>query len=731
MPSSVEVGVAVVQRKSNVGSVTKEFHPCHYQVMLVETMVTSHANFGKPVCSLPKFPLQHNIVPQEVILDYLYLMTRDKSGGIKGERAIRVHLSSDASDYRDSFSSMGLYCVPLNHKYNVNLEKSSTAHVAFVSLDDALSGNSKFTCTQTTLTLLLMLKIWLAEKHRQDGSIQCIFRIRAEYRISICINNPVFIPRSKEQTSIDGRNTANFDALTKMLAIEKCDTVVMNPLFGSDLLYNAKSNVVVSNIYWSRGIPDYPKIIAYHKAALESKRDMDPVWARNYPIHKCAFEGDVAGINARLSQFSHSMKDDKSAAPIHYAAWRGHTEAVVALLKAGCSPNITNKDLQTPLHIAAKQGHPQVVNVLLEDSDIDVNPQDKTKKTPYDLCYNETEPEFLKAANLLSAAMDRPSQKIEIHLMGGGKKTLNLTAGDNTTVSHFKEQMLRELDMPESYGNIFSIWICSQNLELQLKLNHKPVIQLHKWKPLVRMMTESDPELEKPILEWRRNAKVNLQEEKQLLMQVQHEVGIQLLFHEASHRYISGLYIFNDQSVFAIAAGLLYISCGYCSVAEARSHCSANLSKFVPTVKLHIRGTNWVKEIIAQYKLLLEERSLDMQTLKLQFIRKCQSLQVYGSAFFNGTLQLRPNQQTLCHIGVNGLGIHLINTTNKAVNQSHMYRDINWYHPTEDSNHRLEIRLKSSSQTTILLHTKVAGLIDHLMKKMSNWQDRNGMGHNE
>ena len=47
----------------------------------------------------------------------------------------------------------------------------------------------------------------------------------------------------------------------------------------------------------------------------------DPVWARNYPIHKCAYEGDVAGINARLSQFSHSMKDDKSASPIHYAAW--------------------------------------------------------------------------------------------------------------------------------------------------------------------------------------------------------------------------------------------------------------------------------------------------------------------------------------------------------------------------------------------------------------------------
>lgn len=60
--------------------------------------------------------------------------------------------------------------------------------------------------------------------------------------------------------------------------------------------------------------------------------------------------------------------------------------------------------------------------------------------------------------------------------------------------------------------------------------------------------------------------------------------------------------------------------------------------------------------------------------------------------------------------------------------QSHMYSDINWYHPTEYNN-RLEIRLKSSSQTIISLHTKVAGLVSHLMKKMSHQYDgdeRNG-----
>ena len=84
MPSSTEVGVAVIKMKPNVGIATREFYPCHYDVMLVQTKVTSPASFGKPTYSLPKFPLSHNDVPREVILDYLYQMTGEKSGGIKG-----------------------------------------------------------------------------------------------------------------------------------------------------------------------------------------------------------------------------------------------------------------------------------------------------------------------------------------------------------------------------------------------------------------------------------------------------------------------------------------------------------------------------------------------------------------------------------------------------------------------------------------------------------------------
>lgn len=35
-----------------------------------------------------------------------------------GERALPVQLSRDSLGYKDNYSGMGLYCVPLSHKYN-------------------------------------------------------------------------------------------------------------------------------------------------------------------------------------------------------------------------------------------------------------------------------------------------------------------------------------------------------------------------------------------------------------------------------------------------------------------------------------------------------------------------------------------------------------------------------------------------------------------------------------
>lgn len=46
---------------------------------------------------------------------------------------------------------------------------------------------------------------------------------------------------------------------SKMLALEKADTCIYNPLFGSDLQYTNRVDKVVINPYFGLGAPDYSK----------------------------------------------------------------------------------------------------------------------------------------------------------------------------------------------------------------------------------------------------------------------------------------------------------------------------------------------------------------------------------------------------------------------------------------------------------------------------------------
>ena len=56
------------------------------------------------------------------------------------------------------------------------------------------------------------------------------------------------------------------------------------------------------------------------------------------------------------------------------------------------------------------------------------------------------------------------------------------------------------------------------------------------------------------------------------------------------------------------------------------------------------------------------------QFLQRKFLEFCRKLTVYGSAFFTGSLQPNSKSSILCHIGVNDVGIHIINMKTKVSN---------------------------------------------------------------
>ena len=98
--------------------------------------------------------------------------------------------------------------------------------------------------SSSNLRLSVCCCSWLRDKHNK-GLIDSLFWPRADYRIHLVVHNPIFIPSRMPAEGKAGnlppevQFTAN-EAQAKMLAIEKCDIVVMNPLFGSGLPYNPK-----------------------------------------------------------------------------------------------------------------------------------------------------------------------------------------------------------------------------------------------------------------------------------------------------------------------------------------------------------------------------------------------------------------------------------------------------------------------------------------------------------
>ena len=74
----------------------------------------------------------------------------------------------------------------------------------------------------------------------------------------------------------------------------------------------------------------------------------------------------------------------KQHSPILLACSKKNVEIVKSLLKAGATPNVHDKSMETPLHIATMKHVPELVSILLEHTDepLDVNVQNRRQHTP-------------------------------------------------------------------------------------------------------------------------------------------------------------------------------------------------------------------------------------------------------------------------------------------------------------------------------------------------------------
>ncbi|WAR12458.1 KRIT1-like protein [Mya arenaria] len=699
--------LAIIRPKQNIHG--QDFKAKLYDILLLDHKIVDR--HSKPSKFLPSFTLDLNREPREDILSYVYSMTGGEYGGIKGERALVIPWKDSKEAKRSSLSSFTLYCIPVSHRDKLNnsfVEKSQN-FPGFYSLEQVISSlvSNSINFPPLTKSFVMHIEHWLKEIHTKPGVLDYVFKSRADFRVKMIVSSPVFIGIS----SIGGSNLrceiseslriAANESLARMMAIEKCTKVVINPLFGSGLAGKGRRKQPLPPV-------DYPSGTISRKSSLNSTVDPDRYSLEErelYPLHMYASKGDVLKVEEYISRgLSLEKRDAYGWAPIHFGAYFGHHDIVQMLLSAGCSPNIVNLDDRTPLHLAARTGNIDVVNVLLNHPEIDINVVDKTGQTAQDTCEQKLGWEHIKVSKRIEMASRMPKQ-IQLN-----------------------QQMLREYHMPETpYADIFTIWICSPSLELQLKPEHKPLEHMNNWKRrIVGNLTDGNPDTEEPHLKWRRNAKISLIVE----CEVTHPDAVKLLFHEARHNYINALYPCKEQDVLQCASILLYLKYGSAEQQVAKSYVSQNrhLSQLVPMPNLHSHS-NWSGRIYRHYKEFCSSSTRDNHVNpQSQFLNVCRKLTVYGSAFFTGNLQASSKSKDLvkCLIAVNDVGIHIIHYQTRQMLHTYKYSEISWQIPQQYGVLELTVvRTDSRSverhnpRTPLKLVTKQAGMINPLMKKLS------------
>ena len=101
---------------------------------------------------------------------------------------------------------------------------------------------------------------------------------------------------------------------------------------------------------------------------------------------KAAKAGDVARLRALQASDDTLVgaRDADGSTALHGATWKGHLEAVMFLIAAGCDVQAHNHNEHwgtTALHAAAHANHAAIVQVLI-DAGADVNAADLQGRTP-------------------------------------------------------------------------------------------------------------------------------------------------------------------------------------------------------------------------------------------------------------------------------------------------------------------------------------------------------------
>uniref|UniRef100_A0A8B9Y4T0 KRIT1 ankyrin repeat containing n=1 Tax=Bos mutus grunniens TaxID=30521 RepID=A0A8B9Y4T0_BOSMU len=672
-PENIEDAYVAVIRPKNAASLnSREYRAKSYEILLHEVPIEGQKKKRKKV--LLETKLQGNSEITQGILDYVVETTKPISPANQGIRGKRVVLMKTFPlDGEKVGREAALFIVPSVVKDNTKYTYTPGCPI-FYCLQDIMRVCSESSTHFATLTarMLIALDKWLDERHTQSHFIPALFRPSPLERIKTNVINPAYATESGQAENSLHMGYSALEIKSKMLALEKADTCIYNPLFGSDLQYTNRVDKVVINPYFGLGAPDYSKIQIPKQEQWQRSRS--------------------------------SVTEDKY----------GKVEATRILLEKGkCNPNLLNGQLSSPLHFAAGGGHAEIVQILLNHPEIDRHITDQQGRSPLNICEENKQNNWEEAAKLLKEAINKPYEKVRIYRMDGSYRSVELKHGNNTTV----QQIMEGMRLSQETQQYFTIWICSENLSLQLKPYHKPLQHVRDWPEILAELTNLDPQRETPQLFLRRDVRLPLEVEKK----IEDPLAILILFDEARYNLLKGFYTAPDAKLITLASLLLQIVYGNY---ESKKHKQGflneeNLKSIVPITKLKSKAPHWTNRILHEYKNLStsEGVSKEMHHLQRMFLQNCWEIPTYGAAFFTGQIftKASPSNHKVIpvYVGVNIKGLHLLNMETKALLISLKYGCFMWQLGDADSCFQIH---SMENKMSFIVHTKQALVVKLLMK---------------
>uniref|UniRef100_A0A3B3CUM8 KRIT1 ankyrin repeat containing n=1 Tax=Oryzias melastigma TaxID=30732 RepID=A0A3B3CUM8_ORYME len=699
-----DVFVAVIRPKNPISLSSKEYKAKAYEILLREVPSEGKEKKRKKVLLATKIPSGDK---SKSILDYVEDTMRPICGSSAGRRV--VHMRTFPAE--GGADGAPLFVVPVGVK-DSSKPVQNPGSPSFYCLQDIMrvcSETSAHFCGATA-RMLLALDRWLAEQHTVPHAIPALFRPAPLERVKTNVSNPAYSGEGGRSPEDLHMGYTALEIKSKMMSLEKADICVLNPLFGSDLQYTNRVDKVIINPYFGLGAPDYSKIQIPKREKWQHgpnclAEDKKHQWVDDFPLHRSACEGDTELLSKLLDGgFSVKQLDSDHWAPIHYACWHGKVEATKLLLEKGnCNPNLLNGQLSSPLHFAARGGHAETVQLLLQHPEIDRHIEDQQKRSPLQVCEENKQNEWEETIKLLQHASSKPYEKVRIYRMDDSYRSVELKHGNNTTV----QQIMEGMRLSPETQQYFTIWICSENLHLQLKPYHKPLQHLRIWTEIVTDLTVLDPQRETPQLFLRRDVRLPLETEKK----IEDPLAILILFDEARHFLLKGFFPAPDSKLITLASLLLQIIYGNY---ESKKHKQGflneeNLKSIVPISKVKSKAYHWTNRILHDYKALStsEGVSKEMHHLQRLFLQNCWDIPTYGAAFFTGQVYTKAsasNHKVIrVYVGVNTKGLHLMNMETKVLLISLEFGTFMWQLGHADQYFQIH---SGDNKMNIIVHTK-------------------------